>query len=403
MKSELFGDADGGVFKDSKVLKEDYHPETIENRDDEIASYQSAMQPVFDGRGGSPDNILVYGKAGVGKTAVTRYVTEQLKMEVEHRYGEGTMEVIHHNCNGDSVYDVFRNLTNHFRGPHEKQFPERGLSLSNATEAFYTEVNSFGGDVVVVLDEIDHINDSNPLLYELSRANDNNDLGDSNISLIGISNNLRFKDSFSSKVSDSLKETSIKFKPYDANELSDILLTRAEKGLKSDVYSKGIIRLIAALTANDEGSARQAIDVLNKAAKLCMDDGRLELTEDDVHNAKELVERREIASDLDTLTDHGQYVLSTVISLDLKGETPCRSKTVFETYKQVLEKTDRKPLTTLKSIQNHLNELQMLGFLHRTKKNEGLNGGVYAEYECTVDPEQLLDLLEKELDITFSR
>ena len=49
------------------------------------------------------------------------------------------------------------------------------------------------------------------------------------------------------------------------------------------------------------------------------------------------------------------------------------------------------PLTTLKSIQNHLSDRHMLGFLHRTDRNRGESGGRYDEYGLGLDPEIVLD------------
>ncbi|WP_368278050.1 hypothetical protein [Halovenus carboxidivorans] len=48
-------------------------------------------------------------------------------------------------------------------------------------------------------------------------------------------------------------------------------------------------------------------------------------------------------------------------------------------------------LSTLKSIQDHLSDLHMLGFLRRHERNEGLSGGQYYEYELDLDPEIVLE------------
>ena len=50
------------------------------------------------------------------------------------------------------------------------------------------------------------------------------------------------------------------------------------------------------------------------------------------------------------------------------------------------------PLTTLKSVQNHLSDLQMLGFLQRHERNEGLNGGLYHEHELDIDPSTVIEI-----------
>ena len=49
------------------------------------------------------------------------------------------------------------------------------------------------------------------------------------------------------------------------------------------------------------------------------------------------------------------------------------------------------PLSTLKSIQDHLSDLHMLGFLRRHEQNKGLSGGHYNEYVLDLDPTIVLE------------
>ena len=49
------------------------------------------------------------------------------------------------------------------------------------------------------------------------------------------------------------------------------------------------------------------------------------------------------------------------------------------------------PLSTLKSIQDHLSDLHMLGFLRRDDQNKGLSGGQYYEYELDLNPAIVLE------------
>jgi cell division control protein 6 len=64
---------------------------------------------------------------------------------------------------------------------------------------------------------------------------------------------------------------------------------------------------------------------------------------------------------------------------------------VDRTYEQVADSHAATPLSTLKSIQDHLSDLHMLGFLHRHEQNKGLSGGQYYEYELDLDPEIVLE------------
>jgi len=60
---------DDSLYRDRDKLSEDYTPDEIVGRDEEIERYHTALQPVINGE--DPNNIFLYGKTGVGKTAVT--------------------------------------------------------------------------------------------------------------------------------------------------------------------------------------------------------------------------------------------------------------------------------------------------------------------------------------------
>lgn len=388
------------IFTDISVLQEDYQPHNIHNRDSEMDAMAHALLPILEGN--RPKDIIAYGKTGVGKTVVTNHMMRELLEEAATRGTSDSIKILKHNCNGDSIFDVVRSLINKFRGNQQKQFPRRGLSTSHAFETLYSEIDGFGGGVIFVLDEVDHVADANTLLYEITRAKAAENITEAQISIIGISNDLDFRNTLSPKVKGTLREREIKFEPYNATELSAILSDRAEKAMFESAYDESVIGLIAALAAKDAGSARQAIDLLREAGELAKEDARGEITEKDVYHAKERVERGKIKDDISTLTDHGKYVLAAVAYLELVEETPARSKTIFTTYKQLTDSIDCTQLTTLKSIQNHLSELDMLGFLIRHDRNDGRNGGSYAEYECDFAVESIAEVLSEHIGISFN-
>lgn len=96
----------GQLFEDKHVLEEDYDPETILEREAEIEAYRNALKDVLFGR--SPSNIFIYGKTGVGKTAVTRYMMDALQNQVDKREEADMLHVLFHNCNNDSAYGTLR-------------------------------------------------------------------------------------------------------------------------------------------------------------------------------------------------------------------------------------------------------------------------------------------------------
>ncbi|APX00060.1 cell division control protein Ccd6 [Halobiforma lacisalsi AJ5] len=60
-------------------------------------------------------------------------------------------------------------------------------------------------------------------------------------------------------------------------------------------------------------------------------------------------------------TEHAQYILETIAKLEQCGEVPARPNEIQEGYERVADAYGATPLTTLKSIQDHLSDLQRYG------------------------------------------
>ncbi|MHC3437896.1 orc1/cdc6 family replication initiation protein [Natrialbaceae archaeon A-gly3] len=377
------------IFSDKSVLSESYQPDTILERDEEIDAYSHALQDILFGR--EPENIFLYGKAGLGKTAVTTYMLEELQSEVTTREEADELYIHEVNCNGRTLFMVVRRLVNDLLPDSVSQFPKRGLGTGDAFDELYQQLDRLGGTHLFVFDEIDHLDDANTLLYELPRARSNGHVTTAQIGIIGISNNYTFRQSLSPKVKDTLMESEISFSPYDARELRTILDHRAERAFVNGACDDSAIAKAAALSAQDMGNARQAIDLLRVGAEIAERTGEEEVTDDHIDEARIRVQRGRLQNKIRDQTEHAQYILETVAKFEKRDEVPVRSKTIQKKYEQIADAHGASPLTTLKSVQDHLSDLHMLGFLVRHERNKGLSGGQYYEYELDLDPTIVLE------------
>lgn len=388
-----FNDITETIFADKEVLSESYQPETILERDEEIEEYRYALQDILFGR--EPENIMLYGKAGLGKTAVTTYMMDALSDEVETRTEADDLYIHRINCNGKTLFMVVRRLVNTLLPADASPFPKRGLGTGDAFDELYQQLDRVGGTHLMVFDEIDHLDKVDTLLYELPRARSNDRITNARIGIIGISNNYTFRKSLSSKVKDTLMETEIAFSPYDASELQTILADRADRAFVDDGCDQSAIAMAAAISAQDMGNARQAIDLLRVGGEVAEREEDSCVTDEHIKDARELVQRGRLSNRIRDQTDHAQYILETIAHLEEGGETPVRSKKIQENYEQIADSWATDPLTSLKSIQDHLSDLHMLGFLRRHERNQGLSGGQYFEYELDLDPTIVIETREK--------
>src|SRR2546427_12516241 len=67
------------LFLDRRALSPEYVPNHLPFREKQIAQVAEVLAPAL--HNSKPSNLLLYGKTGTGKTAVSRYVLSKLKSE----------------------------------------------------------------------------------------------------------------------------------------------------------------------------------------------------------------------------------------------------------------------------------------------------------------------------------
>jgi cell division control protein 6 len=383
------------IFDQKEAFSESFQPGAIEGRDEEIRKYVNALQPVINGH--QPNNIFLYGNTGVGKTAVTEFVLDQLQSDAS-RYDDLDLTVIYINCKTlTSSYQVAVSLTNEIR-PEDNQISHTGLPQSEVYQTLYSELNAIGDTILIVFDEVDSIGEKDEILYELPRAKKNGNLNDTTVGIIGISNDFSFREKMDPRVQSTLCQREIQFPPYNANELREILASRASIGIKKGVLQTPLdedaaISFCAAVAAQDRGDARQALDILQRAGEIASTEGDSTITEEHTKTAHSRYERDRVKQGMRDLTQHGQLSLVAVVSKTAKQETPCTSKDIYEEYSRICRKTGYDKLVT-RSIQNHLSDLQMVGILSGRDRRQGSPGNDY-EYELNVSFSSALEAMKE--------
>lgn len=385
---------DNIVYKNRDALREDYQPDDLVGRDEELETYQAALQPVINGE--QPNNIFLYGKTGVGKTAATRYLLDHLK-EAAEEYDDIDLTVVFLNCDGlTSSYQIATRLVNEFRSD-VNQISTTGYPRAAVYEMLWDELENCSGTILIVLDEVDHVEDDS-ILYQLPRARANENLSNAKVGIIGISNDFSFHDNLSPKVKSSLCEQELHFPAYNANELQEILKQRVAVAFHDGVIEDDVIPLCAAYGAKDAGDARQSLDLLMKAGDLARDEETKTVSTDQVQRGRRDLKRGRIKEGISGLTEHGHLVLYALLTFDREGETPVRSRDVRPRYTRFAELAERDPLVP-RRMRDHLSELAMLGIISVTERNEGRRGGTYREYALDMDVELVFSAMEETVEL----
>ncbi len=354
------------IFKDREVLRHDYIPENLPHRDKQIHCLGEIVAPVL---GGSPcSNAFIYGKTGTGKTAATKYVLNKLSLKAQEL--EASVGVCYVNCRlAGTEYRVLSNLCNALN----VKVPFTGLAVGEVFDRFKEGLDLQRKIFIVVLDEIDALIKvrGDTLLYELTRVNET--LRHGRTSIVGISNDLRFKEFLDPRVLSSLSEEEIVFRPYNAAELQDILWERAQTAFSEGALLDSAVALCAALAAAEHGDARRALDLLRVAGELVEREGATFVTEDNVRQAEKRVEHDRIVEVLENLPVHSKLVLCSVYLLGKTKVSYAITGDIYGIYCELCEQSSISPLTQ-RRVSGLISELDMVGLLNARVVSMGRYG-----------------------------
>src|SRR6056297_2057993 len=302
------------IFENKEVLRPSYTPHELPHRKEQINKMATILVAAL--RGETPSNILIYGETGAGENPGGKIVSPGPERTSEKYQVPCNVEYI--NCEvTDTQYRVLAQLANKFIEKNEafvderlgelrdlrdaaeddrsalddaefatveavedridelvddreemEQVPMTGWPTDRVYSVFFDAVDYRDRVVVIMLDEIDKLveKSGDDTLYNLSRMN--SELQNSRVSIMGISNDLKFTDFLDPRVKSSLGEEEIVFPPYDANQVRDILQHRSDVAFKGAALTDDVIPLCAAFAAQEHGDARRALDLLRTAGEL---------------------------------------------------------------------------------------------------------------------------------------
>ena len=160
----FFGEPDP-IFADKELLRVSHLPEgdRIIGREEELGNLASAIKDAQ--RGGTPNNVLIYGKTGTGKSLCSKYITQDL---VDAAAENGVhVDVAYIDCFQESTEtQVVRTIAESFNDREETgvSVPASGVSTSDYYRRLWTILDDCLDVGIIILDEIDKLEDDNILM-----------------------------------------------------------------------------------------------------------------------------------------------------------------------------------------------------------------------------------------------
>ena len=402
---EIFESFDkNSIFKDKIFLQSNHKPDEIPHRSDQIKQIASILAPAL--RGDRTSNLFLYGKTGTGKTLSIQYIKDALYKRVKED-ADFELRIEYLNCKlkkvSDTEYRILSELIKNLLEGKSKEdkekysVPETGLPTQAVYSKFVELVDSKKQLIILILDEIDQTvkKISNNFLYNLTRLN--SELSQSQISIVGISNDLTFLDEVDPRVRSSLSEEEIVFPPYNAIQIQDILNKRAESAFQEDILENGVIAKCAAYAAREHGDARRALDLLRVAGELSEREGQEKILLKHIDDANSKIEKDKILDVISSEPKQFQLVLYSIFKLsEMRGEDPFFTGDIYNFY-QDLCKRDRIEILTQRRVGDIIQEFDMLGIINVRVISKG-RGGRMREIRLAISN----NILEKAKEIVES-
>lgn len=344
----IFSDAkESTVFKSETALDPEYLPASLPHREGQVQEIANSIKPILSGR--RPYNQFVFGPPGIGKTAVVRFIFQELS-EYER------VKPIYINCwQFNTRHAVLSKILNELGGIA----PRRGVATDEVFDRFARGIGD--RSLIIALDEFDQLilNDGSALFYDLLRAGTKK----ARIGLVGISNNAYITTKLDARVRSSLSPVNIVFPSYSERELLDIVNERIGLAFRAGQVLSGVKEACAKAAAERSGDVRFALECLWKAGRLADETGSKLTKELLTQTARQTGDTR-MDEVIASLSAHERKIIELASKKDtiLSGE-------LFEQYKKAVTT----PVAE-RTFRNYISRLETLGLLDAPLTSTGQRG-----------------------------
>jgi cell division control protein 6 len=241
----------GGILRSETYLTTNYEPDEPVGRETEIKRIADAVRPLT--RRKTPENLLVYGPAGVGKTTCVKHVFDRLETEA------GAESVYINAWQYNSCSSLLTELLIQLGYPA----PRKGKPVDELLSKLREWLDKNRG-VAVAIDEFDQLEEKTEIIYDLQMLNQE---AENSLGLVMVSNKPPSKVHLDPRSQSRLKCQTLQFNSYNAPQLQKILKKRVEQAFKPGTVSDEVLEEIAEEVAENSGDCREALETLLRAGR----------------------------------------------------------------------------------------------------------------------------------------
>lgn len=240
-----------GVLRSETYLSTSHQPEKPVGRDDKINRIADAIAPVAKRR--KPENLLIHGPAGVGKTTCVKHVFQHLEEETRARS-------VYINC---WQYNTRSSLLTQLLIELGYPAPRKGKPVDELLSKIREWLDKSRG-IAVALDEFDQLEDRTEVIYDLEMLNSESE---NTLGLIMVSNQQPEKLELDPRSRSRLNCQTLQFRPYSENQIRNILQARVEQAFRPGTVPDEVTQKIAEIVSQKSGDCRKALEILLRAGR----------------------------------------------------------------------------------------------------------------------------------------
>jgi cell division control protein 6 len=386
---------DSPIFTRKELLEIEHIPneERIVGRDEQIKKVANALNPAIGG--GSPRNMIVYGKTGTGKSLVAKHVTQRAKRAAENHgttVGTAYVDCAQSNTETRAISTLATQLND--VAETEVKIPRTGIATDDYYARFWRILDARFDVAMIILDEIDKLG-NDEILMQLSRAGEAGKLDSCKIGIIAISNKISYQDKLEQRVKSSLQEREFIFPPYDAEQLRLIMENR-EDAFKPNVLTSDVIPLSAAFAASEHGDARKALDILRHAGEIAEERDDERVREEHVRDARSLADVNRFRDLLQGQPTQAKLTVLAVAELTAtRRESKIESNDIYDKYCELTTALDVNQLSQ-RRVYDLLREQAFLDILGQEFEGRGRARGSVMKFYLLEEPETVRQAIQRD-------
>ncbi|MEZ0290176.1 MAG: ORC1-type DNA replication protein [Sulfolobales archaeon] len=364
------------VFIKKEALYPEYIPRVLPHRENQMTQLARYFRNILASPGSSSTKVLVVGGVGTGKTVTTRFFGKEfrelaLEKGLDVRY-------VHINCHRSrTLYEILTELIKELNAP----IPTRGFSARELLKYLHEYVERTDLYVIVTLDEFNYfVETSGPdAVYFLMRVYDEYPDWSKRLNYILISRDYSVLHKIDLATYDYVMKNIVKFNPYRASELRDILIARREEAFHRGTVSDEIVSYIAELEGYDtggSGNARAAIETLLLAGEAADQENSPVVKIDHVRKARSYINSDivVISEALQYLNLHELLLLKAVVEiLNREGSPYVSMGRVEEEYRRLANMYSLEPRKHTQ-VYEYVNNLKKMGIIEAKLSSKGRRG-----------------------------